>query len=163
MAISSTAIQTPLIEWTELYTENLGVILSVDNPLASKEILSLYDLKDQKFICINANSDLQDMTRFFCERAGFTPNIYYEGDYPDLVGEAVSLGLGISLISEIGYRASKRYERFSWEKNITFRRLKETYCHRNCGVATLKNIYHSMAQKEFLNYVIRVSAESAYH
>ena len=154
LALSTTPMRGEGIVWQELFAEKMGIILSVHHPLSSRRELSLADLRQERFYCNNANSDVQELTRVFCERAGFRPNIHFEGEFPSFIGQAVSLNYGISLISERGYLQSlKKRNRQPWEDNITFRPLKEDYCRRLCGVARLSARYFPQAVREFYQFL----------
>ena len=122
--------------WHELITEPIGVIMSVHHPLANKPNLSLVDLRHERFYCNDANSDSKEFTLRCCTQAGFQPDIHFECLFPSFIGEAVSRGYGISLISELGHRRSKNHpDNEQLERKIIYRSLKEPYCRRICGVA----------------------------
>ena len=143
LALSTIPIRGEGVEWRELFVEKMG-----------KE-LSLADLSRERFYCNNANSDVQELTYVFCERAGFTPNIHFECEFPSYIGEAVSLGHGISLISERGYlRSLNKKDRRPWEDAITFRPLKEDWCCRMCGIAHLSERYLPQAVREFYQFLV---------
>lgn len=154
IAISTTPIESPNIRWEQLFTERLGVIMSRGNPLAEKPVLSMGDLADQKFLCNNANSDVHHLTYTFCGRAGFVPQIYYEGDFPELIGQAISRGTGVSFIAEPRHqKQSGRPDAQDWEHNIVFRPVDAEYCKRDCGLATLKNRYMPRAFTELHSHL----------
>ena len=154
LAVSTAPIRSPDIQWEELFVEKMGIILSVHHPLAGRESLSLSELRQERFYCNNANSDVQDLTYQFCEQAGFQPIIHFEGDYPSFIGEAVSLGYGISMISARGnQRNLQRTTRQPWEDNIVFRPLEEEYCRRVCGLAYLSNRTQTKTVGEFLRHL----------
>jgi DNA-binding transcriptional LysR family regulator len=139
IAVTSKPILKTDILWRELFTERMGIILSVDHPLAAKETVSLLDLQHERFYCNNTNSDVYDLTYAFCTQAGFRPEIHFEGEFPSFIGEAISMGYGVSIISDRGYRRSKRKPNpEQWEEKITFRLLEEPYCQRTCGIARLE-------------------------
>ena len=64
---------------------------------------------------------------------GFHPNIHFECEFPSFIGEAISLGHGVSIISEQGGTSAPCKARIGrpWEENITFRPLKEEYCRQS--------------------------------
>lgn len=140
IAVASNPILKPNILWKDLFTEKMGIILSVDHPLAAKETVSILDLQRERFYCNNTNSDVYDLTYRFCSQAGFRPVIHFEGEFPSFIGEAVSMGYGVSIISDRGYhRSSRRKDPSPWEEKITFRPLAEPYCKRICGIARLES------------------------
>lgn len=139
------------IEWKELFREKLGVILSKKNPLSEKDELSLSDLSGERFYCNNANSDLEDLTRDFCRKAGFEPNIFFQGFFPELIGYSVSANKGVSLIAEGHFEPVQTND---WRSDICYRDLKEKYCMRVCGIAVNKKAYHSKAMQLFEKYMV---------
>jgi len=154
LAISSTPMQDEGIHWTELFVEPMGVILSAHHPLAAREELSLVDLRQERFYCNNANSDLQELTYHFCALAGFKPNVHFECEFPSFIGISVSQGYGISIISRRGYENSQKGVREKWEENIIFRPLKEEYCRRVCGVAFLETRHLTCVAQEFYQHLL---------
>lgn len=155
LAISTIPLQGERICWQELFVERMGIILSVYHPLASRSVLSLSDLRKERFYCNNANSDVQELTYLFCERAGFQPNVHFECEFPSFIGEAISLGHGISLISERGYLQSVRKpNRQAWEDRIVYRPLKEADCCRFCGVAYLEGRRLPRPVQAFYEYLL---------
>lgn len=160
LAISSAPMLESNIHWVELFVEPMGVILSADHPLAAHEELSLADLRNERFYCNNANSDVQELTYQFCELAGFCPNVHFECEFPSFIGKAVSLGYGISIIARRGFENTmKKTVREPWEENIVFRPLKENYCRRVCGMAYLKDRYLSKSAQNFYQHLL----QSAHH
>lgn len=155
IAVSTTPLRSAELIWDELFVEPMGVILSTDHPLASRETLSLLDLRKERFYCNNANSDVQDLTIQFCHQAGFEPTIHFEGEFPSFIGEAVALGYGISVISQRGYAQSAGNGRQqAWEQKITYRPLKEPYCRRVCGLARLAERHQSGAVRTFYQHLL---------
>lgn len=153
IAITSSGIAEGDVEWKPLFRERLGIILSRDHRLAQKEELSMDDLRNEHFFVNNSANDTQDLTYAFCARAGFEPNVRFEGRHPLYIGEAISRGEGVSFIPEQQFR--RQYIRdvemqiYSWAENITFRHITEDYCIRDCGYALLKGSYHSRAVQDF--------------
>ncbi len=156
IAVNSTLFKNPNIQWQHLFTERLGLLMSPSHPLASKDLISITELADERFLCNNSNSDVQDLTEEFCLKAGFRPAIFYEGDFPRLIAEALSAGRGISFIAEPQYRARQEHVAPEFEKKIAFRRVKEDYCVRDCGIATLKGRYISKVMADFCKYLLDI-------
>lgn len=155
LAISSSPITEESVQWTQLFVEPMGVILSRHHPLAAREALSLVDLREEHFYCNNANSDVQELTYHFCALAGFRPNVHFECEFPSFIGHAVSLGYGISIISNRGYKNSTiKPVQEPWEENIVFRPLLEPYCRRVCGVAIPKDRRLPRAAQDFYQHLL---------
>lgn len=65
----------------------------------------MIDLCHERFYCNNTNSDVQELTDVFCERAGFHPNIHFECEFPSFIGEATSLGTAYPSSQSVGTSA----------------------------------------------------------
>lgn len=155
LAISTVPMLGENIYWHELFRERMGIILSIYHPLAAKSVISLQDLVRERFYCNNANSDVQNLTHVFCERAGFTPNIHFECEFPEFIGRTISIGGGVSIISQRGYlRDQNKANLKDWERNIVFRPLEEDYCSRLCGVAYLTNRHLTKPVQEFYQMLL---------
>lgn len=154
LVIASDVDHNKDIEWVEMFRERMGVIISRNSPLMEKESLSLRDLENERFYVNNMNSDVQDLTESYCRRAGFEPNIFFQGHFPRLIGMAVSKGEGVSLMSQTHfYRQDTGKKSDTWQSDIVFRTLDEEYCYRTCGVAINKRAYHSKAVNLFRDYL----------
>ena len=155
VAISTLPVHSADIEWHEVFTEKLGVMMSTDHPLAGESELHVAQLRNERFFCNNANSDNRDLTVEFCHRAGFEPDIFFQGFFPQLIGKAISEGKGVSFLVKTRFdydqKASARY---SWTKNLVFRPVAEDYCRRSCGIAYVKKNYHSKAMRVFRDFFL---------
>lgn len=155
LAITSMPIHTADIEYREVFTERLGILISKDHPLAQQETIHVAQLRNERFYCNNANTDTQDLTLEFCRKAGFEPNIFFQGFFPELIGRAVSKGSGVSFLVENRFhRDQETSTQYSWQKNLTFRPVAEDFCCRTCGIAYLKKGYHSKAMQRFYEFFL---------
>lgn len=163
VAITSMPIRSADIEWQEVFTEELGLLISEDHPLAAQEEIHVSQLRWERFYCNNSNSDTQDLTREFCRQAGFEPIIFFQGFFPELIGQAVSQGKGVSFLAKSRFlRDQEASVRYSWQRNLTFRPIAEDYCRRSCGIAYVKRGYHSRAMRHFHDFFLEyVSAAQA--
>lgn len=73
-------IQAPGIEWRKIRDVHFVVIMSANNPLSRHEGLPLMALKDQKFFLNNVNSDNSQLLTSMFKKAGYMPDVIYEGD-----------------------------------------------------------------------------------
>ncbi len=153
LALTVSTIESETISWTRLFSEKMGIILSKDHPLNQKTELHVSDLRGERFLCNNSNSDVYDLTRSFCALAGFEPDIYYEGDSPQFIGEAISRGLGVSFIAESRFAGGRRQSAEPWEENVVFREIEDDFCVRTCGVATNSRQYATKAVREFCEFL----------
>ncbi|MCD8145253.1 MAG: LysR family transcriptional regulator [Oscillospiraceae bacterium] len=151
LGVTSSSIICREIVWTKLYEERMGIILSRNHPLAQKTEVCMADLEDEWFFCNNAGNDTTDLTYEFCRLAGFQPKVRFEGFAPQFIGERISSGAGVSFMVENKFR--QQYTRdmemgvLPWAENITFRRVTEPYCVRDCGLVYAKDRYLPQATR----------------
>lgn len=162
MAISSLPIHSEDIEWHEVFTEKLGVLMAADHPLAGEKEIHVAQLRNERFFCNNANSDSQDLTMEFCHRAGFEPEIFFQGFFPQLIGKAISEGKGVSFIVKRRYDYDQETSvRYPWHTNLVFRPVAEDYCRRYCGIAYIKQNYHSKAMRLFRDFFLEYATAAS--
>ncbi len=150
VAITSTQMNYMDVNWQEVFSEKLGLLMSVHHPLAKQEVVHMEDLRYERFFCNNPNSDIQDLTLDFCRQAGFEPTICFQGFFPELIGQSISKGKGVSFLVEQRFLMDqKNSAQFPWSKDLTFRPVAEEYCRRSCGIAYIKRNYHSKAMRLF--------------
>ncbi len=134
-----------------LYTDKLGVVVGPDHPLAGANSVPLELLAGEKFLCNNTAPDPNDSARHLCALAGFTPDIIYEGESADLIGEAVSAGRGISFVSEARFASfQRRANAPDWEQALHYVGLRNEFCTRTIYLLTRATGYRSQAAHWFL-------------
>lgn len=80
--------------------DKFAAVLPKDHPLAKKEVISLFELKDEHFFQLDKNTQLFNSFYSACQEAGFQPKIGYTGTRIDNILDFVSNGMGISLMME---------------------------------------------------------------
>ncbi len=79
--------------------EDLLIAMHKDNPLSNKEVLTVSDLKSERFIVgLAAQTDEE------CKKAGFVPNIAFELNDPAYVRKYIEMKLGIAFIPSVSWR-----------------------------------------------------------
>lgn len=151
VVISDQPITDSAIEWREIFTEQLGVILSEKHPLAGKSVLSIKDLSECDFFCHNDNGKGKDLITTICEQAGFEPKILFRGNYPDYVDFAISEGFGVSFVTEGAYLAGIARK----GKSVIFRPVQEEYCRRTYGMATLASRVFPKVTQDYIDTLLR--------
>lgn len=119
----------PGINWQSLFDEELFLYVPTNHRLAERSSVSLSEIGKENFIAFKKEMGMREVINNFCEEAGFTPVIKFEGeDVPTLAG-LVSAGLGITIIPEFAGIISGKVKKVS---------ISEPYCHREIGLAWLK-------------------------
>lgn len=83
--------------------DRLVVVLPANHRLARQEMVSLRDLRGDRFVAVARRSSvsLHDRLIELCAGAGFHPDIALEVDDPDLLPVAVTAGLGVGLVASV--------------------------------------------------------------
>ncbi|MGM9988159.1 MAG: LysR family transcriptional regulator [Bacillaceae bacterium] len=112
--------------------------------LATKNTISLCDLKDENFITFSKEYTLHDYVIEKCEGAGFMPTIAYESSQLDLIMELVSSNLGIALLP-------KAIHPKPLHENIKMIPIDDPTFVWQLAIITKKGGYHSFVLKALLN------------
>lgn len=90
-----------LVEGELLLTEELFAVLPAQHPLAGREKIELHLLKDESFVMFSEAYSLRNIVMDACRKAGFTPQIGFEGEETDTIRGLVAAGMGVSLLPEM--------------------------------------------------------------
>lgn len=98
-AISTNPAQYDDYNWDLLYTDTMLVLLPATHPLAGKRVINLRELSHERFGLFNADKSSCDVTIQLCNRAGFTPDVIYDGNEISLILTLVASNVCIFLCS----------------------------------------------------------------
>ena len=135
----------PKITWHQLFAEELFLYVPAHHPLADRDSVSLSELSQENFIAFKRELGMRDVIDGFCEQAGFSPRIKFEGeDVPTLAG-LVSAGLGVTIIPAFHGISPDRVKQIP---------ISEPFCHRKIGIAWLHGTTQPPSVDLFRNHVI---------
>lgn len=157
-AFSFQRIQAPGIEWRKIRDVGFVAIVSVNNPLAGRSGISLIDLKDEKFFANNINSDNSQFLTSMFKKAGFLPDMLYEGD--DLLMSirfiesygAVSVSTDMDCCSDL---QRLFYTGLSGEPSICKIPITDEVAHVDFGVARLQGHYLNRTAAAFYDHIVQ--------
>lgn len=133
------------IDWVELWSEELFVIVPVTHKLAQFDEIDLVQIKGEPLISIKRGNSLRQYVDELLKSVGITPKIAFAGEEMHTVAGFVGAGLGVSVIPAIkGIDTSK----------VKLLRVKEPICFRSIGVACANNRYLSPAANEIKHFLI---------
>lgn len=138
------------IHWTELWTEELFVIVPENHRLAAKDYIKLVDIKDDPFISIKRGNSLRQMVDTLFESVGITTNTTFSAEEMHTVAGFVAAGLGVSLIPHI-----QGLDQF----NVKKLRVVDPLCYRKIGLSTVQNRYTSPAVHDFHKFLLDLFTE----
>lgn len=108
LCVASQPIHTDGLEAAELLDEPVGLVTSLDHPLAGRASVTIDDLADQPFVTARKGHwQRRLLDRLFAAR-GRTPRIVCEGDEPSAIADLISTGLGIGLVPSLALRSTTR-------------------------------------------------------
>lgn len=131
------------IEWTELWRDELFVIVQTNHPLAARNSIRLKEIANESFIALKKGYALRKTTDEIFQNEGLKPVISFEGDEVATVAGFISAGLGYSILpygEEMDKMTKLRIEDASYERVI--------------GMAVVKDRYLSPAAKLFHQFVL---------
>lgn len=144
--ISQNPLNHPGMMSEPLYTDKLGLIVGPNHRLAGVERIDLREVEHERFLCNSAAPDPNDSARYLCGLAGFVPTVIYEGESAELIGESVSMGRGISFVSQARYKAFMRRPNLpDWEKELHYVDLTDDFCTRTIYLHRRSTGYLSQA------------------
>ncbi|MBQ2865141.1 MAG: LysR family transcriptional regulator [Clostridia bacterium] len=103
LCISSMQYHGQMHSCTPLIKENIVLAIHESNPLASKQMLQVGDLKNQVFITLPAHSALHSITYSLCRSCGFTPQVRYICDDPYFVRKYIFENMGVAFAPEVSW------------------------------------------------------------
>ncbi|MFT8872470.1 MAG: LysR family transcriptional regulator [Sporolactobacillus sp.] len=83
-----------------LFKERMVLLTQKTHPLPGPRPISLTHLRHERFITFRSNLFLQEMLVQTCRKAGFEPNIVFEGEDMDSIKGLVAADFGIALLPE---------------------------------------------------------------
>ncbi|QHW32333.1 LysR family transcriptional regulator [Paenibacillus rhizovicinus] len=117
------------LEWQKLLDEELYVYVPAKHRLADRDAIRLEELSQDPFISFKKGYSMRALTDQFCQQAGFTPHIVFEGEDVATVSVLVSSGIGVTLIPSFTGITSNKIKKL---------RVTEPLCRREIGLAWLK-------------------------
>ena len=152
LCISSPPIEQPGIACQPLLTEEIFLLVPASHPLATRKSIRLIEARDEAFVSLKAGHGLRDMADELCKRAGFVPNVAFEGDEISTVRGLVTAGLGVTFLAARSWQDSTGLP-------IVPLHITEPTCYRTIGLAWLKDRYLSVAARHFQQFIIEYFAQ----
>jgi DNA-binding transcriptional LysR family regulator len=147
LCISSIPIEGPGIVWRPLMTEEIFLLAPPGHRLAGRNAIPLAEVKDEPFISMNEGYGFRNLTDAFCREAGFTPNIAFEGDEPNIIGSLVRKGFGIAFVPALSIPDVS-------VPSPVLLRITSPTCQRNIGMAWSNRRYLSLAAQRFQQFIV---------
>ncbi|GHO49845.1 LysR family transcriptional regulator [Ktedonospora formicarum] len=139
-------IEQPGIEQASLMMEEIVLAVPPGHRLADRETVRLSEVAQEPFLALKQEYSLRTLTDTFCQQAGFTPKVVFEGDEPTALLHLVNSGLGIAFIPALIWKSIPEIGAAV--------HIKEPRCQRELLLLWSKERYLSVAAREFRDFII---------
>lgn len=126
--------------------EEMMLFVHYSNPLATRNQVSLEELKNETFVHFQDESTLYKQVIHECMQAGFRPHVAYQSTYWDFITEMVSQNIGISILPE---SVAKKVD----QRIIKVIPIENPSISWKLGIISKKDRYISYAAKEMVRYI----------
>lgn len=107
-----------------IFSERIFMAVPGNSPYAGRTDISLKELADKKFISLTGAKNLRAICDRYCMKAGFKPDVIFEGDSTSAVENLIAAGLGV------GFWPHYTWERYP-ESEMCLLPISEPECHRD--------------------------------
>ncbi|MFC7392773.1 LysR family transcriptional regulator [Scopulibacillus cellulosilyticus] len=145
LCLTSPPIHHPDVNWDHLLLESLYICVPKGHPYADQESVSFFQLQGEDFICMKKGFSLRSIFDRLSDKAGFDPDIVFEGEEVATLAGLVAAGLGIALIPKTKDIDPNR---------MALIEINDLTCQRKIGLASRKAKYISPAVEGFKKFVI---------
>lgn len=127
-------LDTSRLQYASLYEDSMVLLVHKNHPLAVRESIDLRECREEKFINLADETNLQQFINHMFQQAGFAPKVVMTCDYT-LRDEIAAAGHGVSITTRLGaqksgvtgvvhipitFPAEKRKLGLVWRKNRVF-------------------------------------------
>lgn len=140
--VNSTPINDQRIEWFPLMRDEYLLMAPETMPYQTGDVVDLDAFREEPFIMPQGNSEGRPDMEFFCQQAGFTPNIAFEVTENEMTRKLVQFGYGVAFVSGLSSMntiaippEADDLGKFS----VKFLRLRTPDCYRIIGMSRMKN------------------------
>jgi DNA-binding transcriptional LysR family regulator len=147
LCFSAPPIERPGIEQASLMMEEILLAVPPGHWLAERETVRLSEVAQEPFLALKQGYSLRKLTDTFCQQAGFTPHVVFEGDEPMALLHLVKAGLGIACIPALVWKSVP-------EIAVARVHIEEPRCQREMLLLWSKERYLSVAARELRDFII---------
>lgn len=132
----------------ETFVHSEKIFLAVPNIARYKKMnsISLFDLRDEKFIRLYGSKQYRKICNELCERVGFNANVTFESDNALAVKEAVAAGIGVGFWPELSWGKMDH-------KKVRLLEVTDTEFKRDIVVSLRRNQQGDSKTEAFYNYL----------
>jgi len=139
------------IEYFQLYSEELFVVLPKNHPLAYLKKIDLIDLKDENFVSFKLGIGLRNSIDRICNEAGFKPNTVFECQEVGTVVGFVEEGLGVSLVPNLKGLKHLQIAMIPFTNKVNLRNINLAIRKQPHNPPVVEQFYHFLQEKFKIN------------
>ena len=134
----------------ETFVHSEKIFLAVPNIARYKKMnsISLFDLRDEKFIRLDGSKQYRKICNELCERVGFNANVTFESDNAMAVKEAVAAGIGVGFWPELSWGKMDH-------KKVRLLEVTDTDFKRDIVVSLRRNKQDNSKTEAFYSYLTK--------
>lgn len=132
----------------ETFVHSEKIYLAVPNTAQYKKLdsISLFDLKDEKFIRLYGSKQYRKICNELCDKIGFHANVTFESDNVMAIKEAVAAGIGVGFWPELSWGKMDH-------KRIKLLEITDTEFKRDIVVSLRRNKQDNSKTELFYNFL----------
>ena len=134
----------------ETFVHSEKIFLAVPNTAQYKKLssISLFDLKDEKFIRLYGSKQYRQICNELCDSIGFHTNVTFESDNAAVVKEAVAAGIGVGFWPELSWGKMDH-------KRVKLLEITDTDFKRDIVVSLRRNKQDNSKTEQFFNFLTK--------
>ena len=149
LCITSPPIEQSGISWMTLMKDTIYLMVPPGHRLAGRQSIDLHEVEHEPFISLKPGHTMRSLTDSFCQQAGFTPRVAFEGDESSTIRDLITAGIGVGFVSELRLRGIPK------PTTGVVLSVKEPRCQRIIGLAWRKDHHLSLAARQFRAFVVQ--------
>ena len=145
LCMSSPAYEILQLQWTDLWNEELYMVVPAGHALAGSGSIELKQVADERVISFKKGYGVRKITEKLFREAGIKPEITFEGEEVRTIIGLVASGLGVALIPD-----TKGID----PNEISMLHVTWPRCRRTIGIAGVNGRYIPPAAEKFRQFVV---------
>ena len=137
-------------ESDETFVHSEKIYLAVPNTAQYKKMdsISLFDLKDEKFIRLYGSKQYRTICNELCDSIGFHTNVTFESDNTAVVKEAIAAGIGVGFWPELSWGKMDH-------KRVRLLEITDTDFKRDIVISLRRNKQDNSKTEQFYNFLTK--------
>ena len=111
MAVVTATVAHRGLRLTQLFSENLVVVVALDHRLALRESVTISELREERFLLYSPGGYVRDATLQACRAAKFAPKVALDSGSMELLLRLAEVGLGVAIIPPLALTGTEKLAR----------------------------------------------------